>query len=50
MISRFQELMAYYAYFYASKKKGMSVLHLLEAIFLTGIAVSGALKALIVTL
>lgn len=50
VISRFQELIAYYADFCASKKKGMSILHLLEAVFLTGIAVSAALKALIVTL
>lgn len=50
MISRFQELIAYYAGFCASKNKGMSILHLLGAIFLTGIAVCAALKALIVAL
>lgn len=49
-ISRFQELIAYYADLCASKKKGMNILHLLGAIFLTGLAVNAVLKALIVAL
>lgn len=50
VISRFQELIAFYADLCASKKKGMSILHLLWAIFLTDMALSVALKAPIVAL